>query len=104
MLTPSKLVHEHSHSPGMVRVLRSVLLLLSTSSFSMAQQPPRIDNGGRRGPPPGALSACESLNQSDVCSVETPRGLLNGLCQMARHSETLVCVPKIGLRVNVPPR
>ncbi len=70
----------------------------------MAQQPPRIDNGGRRGPPPGALSACESLNQSDVCSVETPRGLLNGLCQMARHSETLVCVPKIGLRVNVPPR
>ena len=37
--------------------------------------------GGRRGPPPQALAACEGKSEGDACSFTTPRGEMEGTCQ-----------------------
>ena len=92
MLTPSKLVNEHTLSPRMVRIFSGLIPLLSTVSFAAAQEPP--SRGDRRGPPPEAYTACEALNQNDVCSVVTPRETLSGSCQIDRRKKSvLICIP-----------
>ena len=61
---------------------------------------PEGHNGGqeRRGPPPEAFSACEGKSTGDTCTVSTPRGELNGACQMP-GGNALACAPK-----DKPPR
>lgn len=93
MITPSKRIHEHNRSPGIVRVLSTALFLLSTSTFSYAQQPPPPSEG-RGGPPPEAFTACEQSKIADVCTVVTPHGELTGVCRKDRRSEALLCVPE----------
>lgn len=89
MLPLLKLVHTKKPSPGVGRVLGITVLFLSTSTFAFAkQQPP----GG--GPPPEAFTACEKSAQDEVCSVETSKGELTGICRKDRRSEALLCVPE----------
>ena len=58
--------------------------------------------GGRRGPPPEAYTACEGLSEGGACSVETPRGTMNGTCRVprrgSRQEASLVCAPTRGAR------
>ena len=95
MLTSSEQTRKHNLSLGIVRVLSGILLILSTASYSAAQRPPVEGGGPGGGPPPEAYTACEALKQNDVCSVETPRGTLNGSCQIDRRKQSvLLCVPE----------
>lgn len=48
--------------------------------------------GGRR-PPPAAYEACEGKNEGDRCSVNTPRGTLEGTCTFLSEDDGLVCFP-----------
>ncbi|WP_432735289.1 DUF1566 domain-containing protein [Maridesulfovibrio sp. FT414] len=48
--------------------------------------------GNMQGPPEEAFAACEGLSQGDDCTVETPRGTLEGTCQS--RNERTFCVPK----------
>jgi hypothetical protein len=49
--------------------------------------------GGRRGPPPGAVSACSGLGDGDQCSFATPRGdTLGGTCRQVPEG-VFACVP-----------
>jgi hypothetical protein len=47
---------------------------------------------GRKGPPPESFSACEAKAEGDACTVETPRGELEGVCTTGRI-EKLHCRP-----------
>ena len=92
MLTPSKLVNEHTRSLRLVRIFSGLILLLSTVAFAEAQESPSRED--RRGPPPEAYTACESLRQNDVCSVVIPEETLNGTCQTDRRKKSLlICIP-----------
>ncbi|MEM9192185.1 MAG: hypothetical protein AAGF12_23635 [Myxococcota bacterium] len=44
-------------------------------------------------PPPEAFEACESQEEGTQCAVETPRGLLEGICRRPPRLDALVCVP-----------
>lgn len=59
----------------------------------MGMQNNGMQGGGMHqgGPPPEAFEACESATEGDSCSVETPRGTLEGMCRNVR--EGMVCVP-----------
>lgn len=48
--------------------------------------------GNRQGPPEEAFTACEGLSQGDECTVQTPHGTLNGICQS--RSDQIFCVPE----------
>ena len=48
----------------------------------------------RRGPPPQeAFDACVNLTENDSCTVQTPKGTLNGSCMVTPRDEQLVCAP-----------
>lgn len=82
-------------SPRTVSALGGLFLALSTSLYSAAQSAePRPE---RRGPPPEAFSACESLVQENACSVKVPDGVIAGTCQVDRgRTKSLLCVPSDG--------
>ncbi|RMF14909.1 MAG: hypothetical protein D6761_08720, partial [Candidatus Dadabacteria bacterium] len=46
------------------------------------------------GPPPEAFEACADREVDEDCTVDTPRGEMDGRCVTARDEETLVCVPR----------
>ncbi|WNZ55802.1 hypothetical protein ACJJIQ_17290 [Microbulbifer sp. ANSA003] len=60
-------------------------LLLATNVSAQPRQPPQE-----------AIDACSSLAEGDACTVETPRGTLEGTCRMPPQIEQLVCVPAGG--------
>ncbi|MCO1335570.1 hypothetical protein MO867_14620 [Microbulbifer sp. OS29] len=47
-------------------------------------------------PPQEAIDACNNMAEGDACTVETPRGTLEGTCRMPPQVEQLVCVPARG--------
>lgn len=47
---------------------------------------------GRR-PPPAAYEACEGLSEGDRCSVQTPLGRLEGVCELMSEGDALACLP-----------
>ena len=55
-------------------------------------------SGPRRGPPQEAFAACDGKSEGDSCSVETPRGTLEGTCGRPPRGEDerLVCMPPRG--------
>lgn len=70
-------------------VLTSIVLLafMTSSAFATPQKGER-----RKGPPPEAIEACESLQEGDKVSFETPRGdTLEAQCLIV--DEVLVAVP-----------
>ncbi|MEM8609426.1 MAG: hypothetical protein AAGF92_20155 [Myxococcota bacterium] len=72
------------------------MALLSSAMHATAQ--PR----GRR-PPPAAFEACSGKSEGDRCTVDTPRGTMEGTCALLSEEEELVCWPdKFGDRR--PPR
>ena len=71
-----------------------------TSSQAVAQPGDRSGGpppGDRRGgPPEEAITACDGLNEGEVCSFESPRGdLILGTCEMTR-ADLKACVPQGG--------
>ena len=48
-------------------------------------------DGQQPAPPPGAIEACASRRQGAACSVQTPRGELDGRC--ALEGDVLACIP-----------
>ncbi|WP_020414479.1 hypothetical protein ACJJIP_01865 [Microbulbifer sp. VTAC004] len=46
-----------------------------------------------RKPPQEAFDACNEMSEGDSCTVETPRGTLEGTCRIPPREEQLVCVP-----------
>ncbi|WP_421900741.1 DUF1566 domain-containing protein [Maridesulfovibrio sp.] len=48
--------------------------------------------GNRQGPPEEAFTACKGKSQGEECTVETPHGMLSGLC-ISRGEQTF-CVPE----------
>jgi len=82
-------INEQNSSPGFLRIIFSLSLILSTSSFANAQ-----NRSPRGGPPAEAFTACEQSAQKDVCTIETDRGVLTGTCSPDRRKEdVLLCVP-----------
>lgn len=53
-----------------------------------------------KGPPPEAMTACESLSKGDACSVSTPHGEMSGHCKAPPSGQEgpLACVPEGGPR------
>ena len=70
--------------------------LLAGSMAWSQQGPPRGRGGDRQGPPPEAIEACKDLGEGDACSVETPRGKLEGTCRKPPRGDGdgLACVPR----------
>ena len=93
MLPLQKRLNDRHLSLKIFRITSPALLFLLAYSVSAAQQPPPREGGGRGGPPPEAFTACETLAQGDVCTVEAPRGSLTGTCRADRRSDALICVP-----------
>ena len=48
----------------------------------------------RRGPPPEALAACESLASGDNCEFSGPKGDVEGACVAPNQEMPLACRPK----------
>lgn len=65
------------------------LALTSVAGFSFAQRGDRPPHP----PPPEAFEACADLDEGDACTVETPRGELQGTCGYLPNLENLICVP-----------
>ena len=51
--------------------------------------------GGRKGPPAEALTACQSAKSGDSCSFSSPNGTVSGSC-MAPQGRPLACAPAQG--------
>jgi hypothetical protein len=66
-------------------------LLLScsaTQAFANGEHP------DRKGPPPEALTACESAAEGDSCSFTSPRGEVSGQCfAPPKDGAALACKP-----------
>ncbi|MEZ4390689.1 MAG: hypothetical protein R3A48_06295 [Polyangiales bacterium] len=62
--------------------------LLATAVAAADPPGPGGPPGGRRGPPQFAFDACANLSEGAACTVQTPRGTLQGSC---------VTVPQRGL-------
>ena len=86
-------------------LLMTGLSVLTFSACTVAQdqsEPSAQRSGGqkggqeRKGPPPEAFTACNGLSVGSTCTVETPRGTLNGTCQSPRGEGELVCGPAGG--------
>ena len=77
--------------------LKAAALCLGLSLFStlsIAQSRGDSDSRERRGPPPQALEACNSLAEGDACSFEGRRGQASGSCIVVPTEETaLACKP-----------
>lgn len=76
----------------MIRTTFAFALLVSftlgSSGFAQAK-------GKRRGPPPEALAACEGLSENDVCSFESRRGSVEGVCRLSPQGKApLACAPR----------
>lgn len=66
-------------------------LLLSCSASHAFANGERPD---RNGPPPEALTACESAAEGDSCSFTSPRGEVSGQCVTPPQKEAqLACKP-----------
>lgn len=78
----------------MRNILIAICILVGSYAHSMGGP------GGQRGqggpgsgnPPTEAISACESKEVNDQCSMETPRGNMSGTCNM--DGEYLACMPE----------
>ena len=68
-----------------------ISLLLSCSAtyaFANGERP------ARKGPPPEALTACESAAEGDSCSFTSPRGEVSGQCVTPpKEGVGLACKP-----------
>ncbi len=59
------------------------------------QMPGDMQQGGKRTPPPEAISACSGKSEDDACSVTTPRGdTMEGTCRNTPDGEYFACIPK----------
>ncbi len=59
------------------------------SAEPLERQPP---SGHRKGhPPEEAFTACKGVNEGDYCEIDTPHGLLSGLC-LSKENQ-IFCVP-----------
>lgn len=47
--------------------------------------------GARRGPPPGAIEACEGIAEGDACVLDAPHGTVEGVCRSGPDGNA--CVP-----------
>lgn len=65
-----------------------------TQGIGQRNGPPQGGNGGQ--PPQEALTACIGLSQGTACTVNTPRGSINGTCQIPPNLSQLACVPAGG--------
>lgn len=58
------------------------------------QRPGQRPDGQRRSPPEAAYAACASLAAQSACSVETPRGVRNGVCRTRGDDSRAFCAPE----------
>lgn len=73
------------------RIVGSLLLLALLAFPAQGQMPARPGGGG---PPPEAREACAGKAQGAACTIQTPRGALNGQCRQV--PEAFACVPSRG--------
>ena len=53
----------------------------------------RSPTGNQSSPPQEAIVACSSKSSGNSCSIQTPNGLLSGICNIPPNSNTLACIP-----------
>ncbi len=86
------------NNPSNTMIAILVLLLAGLASTACAQ-PGRGggDSGGRRGPPPEAIQACEGKSADDACSF-TGRNdeTIDGVCFAPPGVDELACAPEGG--------
>jgi len=72
-----------------------LLGLIGACSFSIPAMAQSSDSPQRhkRRLPPEAFEACDGKAEGDICSVELPRGTVEGKCRWHRRSNKLVCAP-----------
>ena len=72
-------------------------LLLAGTATTVSARPEPGDGGGRRGPPPEAINACEGKQVNDQCSFKG-RGdeTLTGICAAPPNVDELACAPEGG--------
>lgn len=84
---------------------RASLLALGLLATAVAAADPPGQGespGGRRGPPQFAFDACANLSEGAACTVQTPRGALQGSC-VTFPLRGLVCRPA-GMHHGPPPQ
>lgn len=71
------------------------VVLIAFGSMGNAYAQSDSNGGGKKrgGPPQEAFDACASLVENDSCSVETPKGTMEGSCMVSPREEQLVCAP-----------
>jgi hypothetical protein len=57
---------------------------------------PQGQGRGAGTPPQEAIDACINLSQGEACSVNTPKGQVNGTCGMPPNASQLACMPAGG--------
>lgn len=89
---------KHRNHNGALVFAGALLLITSVAQSQDRDRPPH--GGDRRGPPPGAIEACEEMSEGDLCAMDTPHGTHEGTCRIVPEGD-LACVPN-GMRP--PPR
>ena len=83
-----KLFNKRNLSILSITAISAIIVLASQSAEA------RGEKSGRKGPPPGAYTACETKAEGVECSMEGRKGdVLTGTCEVKR-SDKLVCVPE----------
>ena len=85
---------------------------LALSSFAAdpranVREATRLTPAAFGGPPPEALAACSQADLNESCSVDPPRGSLEGTCRTPPGQSMLACVPEggpPGRAAGAPPR
>jgi len=74
------------------------LALVALASLTLSAAPAAARGGRQQGPPSFALEACEGLAADAACSMETPRGTVEGTCVQTPRGDALACRPADGMR------
>ncbi len=74
-----------------------LVLLLTGLATTASARPGPGDDGGRRGPPPEAIDACEGMKANDPCNFTGRHDdTIEGTCLAPPDGDQLACVPEGG--------
>lgn len=86
-------------SPTKTAFLTGIVLILATQVSAVQSFP-------RKSPPKEAISACYGKRTGSSCTIQSPKGMINGICKP--HQQARICVPTSNRqappKTDYPPR
>ena len=77
------------------KLLKKSLLLVGVASVLITTLYARQGNGDRQ-PPKEAIEICVGQDEGSQCTMNTPRGSLEGQCKNTPDNKYFVCMPEGG--------